>query len=128
MTTRARLIICSLLAAAACSSHSRASSDERRDRNLITVTDISDGHFQNAYDAVQALRPNWLTPRGTDSFSKPSQIEVYYDATHIGTVETLRTIMAPNIAYIRWYDGTQAQQRFGVGHSGGVILVSSHRE
>ena len=122
------LVLCSLVALGACSSHARTSSGDRPDRNLITANDIRDGHFVNAYDAVEALRPNWLTPRGTDSFAKPSQIEVYYDATHLGTVETLRTIVAANIVYIRWYDGTQAQQRFGIGHSAGVIQISSHSD
>lgn len=126
MTTRTGLMLCAVLAASACASHSRTATDRQRDRNLITATEISEGHFQNAYEAVQALRPNWLTTRGTDSFNKPSQVEVYYDATHLGTVEALRTILPPNVAYIRWYDGMQAQQRFGIGHSGGVIFISSH--
>jgi hypothetical protein len=117
--------ICLLIAVCACSSRSGSSSDVRPDRNLITVEQIRNGHFQNAFEAVQALRPNWLTPRGQASFQKPSQIEVYYDATHLGTVETLRTIVSSNIAFIRWYDGTQAQQRYGIGHESGVILVSS---
>lgn len=123
--TRTAVTVALLLALGACVSNPRTSAADRRDRNLITAEQIRDGHFQNAYEAVQALRSNWLTPRGPDSFNTPSQIEVYYDATHLGQVETLRSIVASNIVFIRWYDGTQAQQRFGVGHSGGVIHVSS---
>jgi hypothetical protein len=128
MTKCTRLLLCALIALSACSSHARTSTDARRDRNLITANDIRDGHFLNAYEAVQALRPNWLAARGTDSFTKPSEIEVYYDATHLGRIESLRTIHSANIVSIRWYDGTQAQQRFGVGHSSGVILVSSRSD
>jgi hypothetical protein len=89
---------------------------------------MREGHFLNAYDAVQALHPTWLAPRGPDSFSLTAQVEVYYDETHLGTVETLRNVLPSNIAYLRWYNGTQAQQRFGVGHSNGVIYVSSHAD
>ena len=116
-----------LVLLSACASGHRTS-ETRADRNLITATQIRDGHFQNAYDAVEALRPNWLSPRGPDSFNTPSQIEVYYDATHLGAVGTLRNIEATTIEFIRWYDGTQAQQRFGIGHSAGVIFVSSRSD
>jgi hypothetical protein len=43
-------------------------------------------------------------------------------------VETLRSIVSSNVSFIRWYDGTQAQQRFGIGHSSGVIFVSSRAD
>ena len=125
---RTAAILCLLLALGACSSRAGSSSATRRDTNLITFDQIQDGHFQNAYDAVQALRPNWLVPRGPDSFNTPTKIEVYYDATHLGAVETLRTITSSNIAFIRWYDGTQAQQRYGIGHGSGVIYVSSRTD
>jgi hypothetical protein len=86
---------------------------------------MREGHFQNAYEAVQALHPNWLAPRGPDSFNSAAQVEVYYGRVHLGTVETLRAVLPADIAYIRWYNGTQAQQQFGVGHSSGVIYISS---
>lgn len=127
MARRIGWALCLLVALGACASKT-GSSSEKGDRDLITAAQILDGHFQNAYDAVQALRPNWLTPRGPDSFSTPSKIEVYYDATHLGAVETLRSIVSSNVGFIRWYDGTQAQQRFGIGHSSGVIFVSSRSD
>jgi hypothetical protein len=127
MARRIGWALCCLVVLGACASRA-GNSSESGDRNLITLAQIQDGHFQNAYDAVQALRPNWLTPRGPDSFRTPSQIEVYYDATHLGTVETLRSIVSSNVSFIRWYDGTQAQQRFGIGHSSGVIFVSSRAD
>lgn len=125
MTKRTILAACTLLLFAACSS-TNAGSTPKPSADVITSEQIRAGHFLNAYDAVAALHPNWLTTRGTDSFNNPSQVQVYHDVTRLGTVETLRTIATPDIVYIRHYDGISAQQRYGVGHSAGVILVSSH--
>jgi hypothetical protein len=98
------------------------------DRNVITHQQMVDNHFQNGYEAVQALHPNWLQPRGPDSFSSTARVEVYQEATHLGGVETLRNVLLSNIVYMRWYDGVAAQQRFGVGHNNGVIYVASHAD
>lgn len=126
MKTRiAGLAICSLFLLAACASRHGANSP-KLDHNLITHQQIQDNHFQNAYEAVVALHPNWLQPRGPDSFSAVSRVEVYQDAAHVGGIDQLRAIAASTITYIRWYDGVSAQQRFGVGHNNGVIYVSSH--
>ena len=107
---------------------SRNGAAPRPDRNTITIEQIREHQFINAYDAVSSLHANWLTVRGTDSFQKPGEIIVYYDATRLGGVETLRTITSNSIAFIRWFDGIAATNRWGVGHSNGVIFVSSQLE
>ena len=117
------LVITSLLSAA-CSAHKRAAST---DPNVITLEQIQERHFTNAYDVVAALRPNWLHARGTDSFQAPGQVLVYYDNMRMGGVESLRTITTPTIIEIRHFDGIAATTRWGLDHGQGVIQVSSHR-
>lgn len=119
------LLACALLAAA-CAKHGNSGPDASRD--IVTHAQLIENHFQNAYDAIAALRSNWLQVRGTDSFVSPSEIVVYYDDVKLGGVAQLRTIPTETIEYIRHYSGTDATTRWGVGHSAGVILVSSRKE
>ncbi len=117
------LAVVSLLSTA-CSAHKRAASS---DPDVITMEQIQERHFTNAYDVVAALRPNWLHVRGTDSFQNPGQVLVYYDNIRMGGVESLRTITTPSIIEIRHFDGIAATTRWGLDHGQGVIQVSSHR-
>jgi hypothetical protein len=104
----------------------RSTSKPGADRNLITKEQIANSRFQTAYDAVEALHSNWLQTRGTDSFQKPSEVKVYLDNTELGGTSTLREITTRTVSWIRFYDGLAAQGRWGVGHSAGVIFVSTH--
>lgn len=79
--------------------------------------------FSDAFQAVQALRPMWLRGRGTDSIRNPSQVWVYMDNSRLGGVGTLRTISTLDIGEIRFYDGLEASQRWGIGHGAGVIAL-----
>ena len=52
-------------------------------------------------------------------------IQVYVDGTRVGGVDALRRLPTMTIFSIRRYTGTEAQTRFGVGHSNGVIAVTT---
>ena len=94
--------------------------------DYLSGQQMLEGNFHNVYEAVAALRGNWLIVHGTDSFQSPSQVWVYHDQTKLGGVETLKTVLVQDIAYVRHYNGTDATTRWGVGHAAGVIFVSSH--
>lgn len=98
------------------------------DRNLLTRSQLDEHRFTNAYEAVAALRTNWLQTRGTDSFTQPSQVLVYFDDSRLGGIETLRGIAITGISYIRYYDGVAASGRWGLDHGQGVIFVSTRSE
>ncbi len=126
--TAAMLLAASLLASPSCaSSGTSSSSRSKTDAMLITRQQIDEHHFTNAYDAVAALHSNWLTMKGTDSFSSPSQIRVYVDNTFLGGVESLRNVDANTIHGIRWIDGIAATARWGMDHGHGVIQVTTVR-
>jgi hypothetical protein len=132
---RALGILATALSLAACSASpppdtdgpqpSRAKSDGPVDRAVLTQTQIGAHQFNTAYDAIEALRSNWLKTRGTDSFQSPSQVRVYLDNISLGDTATLRTIAITNIAYIRYFDGIAATARWGLDHGAGVIFVST---
>lgn len=110
---------------AACATGSGGNTATAGDRNLITRTQLDEHRFTNAYEAVAALRTNWLQTRGTDSFTQPSQVLVYFDDSRLGGIETLRGIAITGISYIRYYDGVAASGRWGLDHGQGVIFVST---
>jgi hypothetical protein len=124
----AALLFAAICAACVACAGSRAAGDgSRTNREIITSEQILEYRFANAYEAVQALRSNWLQTKGVDSFRNPGQVRVYVDDTFLGGVETLRTIAVSTIYVIRHLDGVAATARWGVDHGQGVILVMTHR-
>ncbi|MHB1312723.1 MAG: hypothetical protein ACYC3L_11975 [Gemmatimonadaceae bacterium] len=114
-----------LSVASACASAPPAAGRPRYDPALITREQIQEQRFSNAYDAVKALRGNWLNVRGAESFRYPLSIQVYLDDTHVGDISTLSGIASPPIQYIRWYSGQEATAKWGIDHGAGAIYVST---
>ena len=114
-----------LLLVGACASTLRRSG---RDAELLTQQELLDNNFINVFDAVTALRSNWLNVRpNTLGMSGPqADVVVYFEQTRLGSPAELKNISVRDIAYVRHYDAVSATQRWGVGHSQGVIFVSSH--
>jgi hypothetical protein len=104
---------------------SKDASDGSRDRTVLTQSQFGAHQFNTAFDAIEALRSNWLKTRGPDSFQTPSQVRVYLDNVSLGDTATLRTIAINTIVYIRYFDGVQATARWGLDHGAGVIYVST---
>ena len=124
MRSAAHVLLISLLFGPACAT-SKSATKAATDPNVITREQMREHNFTNAYDAVAALHANWLQKRGTDSFLTPGDILVYFDETKLGGIETLRSVASTSIVFIRFYDGIAATNRWGVGHSNGVIYLSS---
>lgn len=120
-----RLVILALLwLLPAC--RSGASRETRRlDRSVITRDQMLDGSYATVYDAVAALRSNWLRARGPDSFVMPSIVWVYIDGSRAGDVDVLRNIQPKLVNTVRFYDGPTATGRWGVDNGAGVIHVST---
>jgi hypothetical protein len=51
-------------------------------------------------------------------------VMVYIDGTKVGGVQELKRIPAQDVREIRFLSGSDAQQRYGVGHSAGAIQVT----
>jgi len=118
-----------ILLLAACAAHTPASTRVPPDRSIITRQEILEHKFESVYDAVLALRPNWMQTHGTNSLTQnPTAVQVYLDNTRLGGVETLNTINLSSVVYIRHYDGVAATARWGLDHGQGAIYVSTHPE
>ena len=99
----------------------------RRNQSLIEGPEIEASTALDAYALVQEARPLWLHSRGVVSIQDPSagQLQVYLNGMQYGDVSRLRELMRTEIRQIRFYNAAEAQQRFGTGHAGGVIEVST---
>ncbi|HEU4631958.1 MAG TPA: hypothetical protein VFS08_19570 [Gemmatimonadaceae bacterium] len=118
-------LLLAVLLGAACSSSRSGERPTPGDRSVITRAQLQAHQFASVYDAVLTLHSNWLRPRGTDSFTNPTQVLVYVDGSRLGGVETLRTLPVGSVNYIQHIDGLTASARWGLDHGQGVIYVST---
>ena len=118
-------VILAVVTTVACTTTGRSSTAGRVDRELITREELEKNHFTTAYEAVESLHSNWLRPKGTDSFTAPTEVVVYVNANRVGSVDALKNIPVHTITSIRHFDGLTASARWGIGHGQGAILVST---
>lgn len=118
-----RAVFALLLLVGGCASGGRSAPQGRAD--LLVEEQIRGNSYSTIYDAIVALRPNWLRTRGIDSFSSPSQVQVYVDNMKLGGVQNLQQIPSVAVYYAQWYDALEASARWGLGHGSGAIYVST---
>ena len=95
------------------------------DRNVITTAEIQSANVATAYDLIALYRANFLNSRGPNSIllKQPKEPTVYLDNVEFGTIASLRTIQASNIAEIRFIEGWDAMTKYGSDHVAGVIQI-----
>ncbi len=117
-----------LLAVAAACSRTPSPPMPAPDRDVLTQGDLVEHDFANAYDAIEALRPNWLQTRGPNSLlGTPTEVVVYLNDNKLGGVSTLSQVATPSIVTIRHFDGREATARWGLDHGAGAIVISTFR-
>lgn len=127
MATRALLLSFLLVfTTAACAT--RGSGVPTRNPDVLTRAEIEASDHSNAYDLVRNARPAWLRVRGPNSFNAPNPILVYVDGVRYGTIESLSSLALMGIERMRFYDGPEAQGRFGLNHTNGAIEVTMRRQ
>jgi hypothetical protein len=106
---------------AACAS-SGQSSGPRRDRNRIVLEEITElAGLATALQAVQQLRPAWLTPRGRSGLP-----QVYRNNARWGdNPQSLADIEITSVQEMRFLSATDANTRWGTSVRGAVILVTT---
>ena len=74
----------------------------------------------DAYEAVRELRPAWLRVR-----NQTEPPVVYLNNTRFGNDPTaLRGLQSTGIEQMEHLNATDATTRFGLGHTGGAIVVT----
>jgi hypothetical protein len=91
----------------------------------ITRAELEATHYASLYDAVLALRGQWLQRRGPSTLvSRPVEIQVIAGDIRMGGVQSLRTMNSDNVVSIAFVDPVTAAQRWGGSHAQGAIVVS----
>jgi hypothetical protein len=121
------LFIPALIAVTACTATSGSKSSAPRDRSTLTREDIQSSGAVDAFTVVQTLRPQWLMKRGTTTLNQSEFIKIYLDGNLMGGPEHLRQISTHSIESIRFMDGLDATQRYGLDHGQGAVLVYTKR-
>jgi hypothetical protein len=77
------------------------------------------------YDAVQKLRPNWLSSRGPRSLTdnSPSVANVVVAGQVVGDIQYLYNLRPESVAYLRFWNVADASVRWGMDNPRGVIEV-----
>lgn len=88
---------------------------------VLTDAEITRGGTRTAYEAIQRLRPWYLSL--TRARGASGERAVYVDGIRLGGLETLRGIPASDVREVRSLDAREATLRFGTGHSAGAIVV-----
>jgi hypothetical protein len=122
------LVAFAVVLTVACSSAPPARRNTLIQQRLITAQEMSEIHYATAFEVVEALRPQWLRPRGRTSVNMREYVKVYLDDSLLGEPEQLRNIMARSIGSIRFLDAHEASQRWGLDHGQGAIVVSTRRD
>lgn len=117
-----------LLLFAACSATPDARRSNAVDPFLITPEELQASRYTTAFQVVQSLRPQWLRLRGPTSLGQGESVKVYLDGSLLGGPEQLQQITTRSISSIRFLDGNEATQRWGLDHGQGALVVSTRRE
>ena len=100
---------------------------QKRDRDLITREEIlnSSKKDQDIFQVIRALRPHFLLPpRGVRSTRGGARASVLYvNGNRAGELVLLRSILAADVFEVKYLDSARAENEFGIGHSGGVVMV-----
>jgi len=116
-----------LVIVAACS-HPQLGPGEMSNSQVITEEEIAASHSSNAYEVIHKLRANFLTDRGQTGFNRTAANTyptVYLDDQEFGPITTLSTIPAADIAMIRLYRVSEANQKYGTHNPTGVIAITT---
>ncbi|MCJ7630014.1 MAG: hypothetical protein MUO50_16685 [Longimicrobiales bacterium] len=111
-----------------CAAGSGTGGGAGQDRRELTAEEMEASGYTDAFSVVQALRPQWLWTRGTSTINQTESIKIYMDGNLLGGPDQLRGIPVRSIASIRFLDGLEATNRWGLDHGLGAIVVSTRRE
>jgi hypothetical protein len=114
----------------ACASAGNTESSSRRNRNILTQEEMVEASVLTLHEAVQRLRPNWLSTRGgSRSMGLQTGVVVFQGQTMLGEVDILKQFGIDSVVELRYLDGTTASSSLPGLNSrhvtGAIILVAN---
>jgi hypothetical protein len=97
------------------------------DPHRITADEIRVALQSDALQLVQNHRPRWIAQRGPMSITDPTagMVVVYLDGVRAGYADFLRQISVISVEQMEYLNAPAAAARYGLGHTGGAILVTT---
>lgn len=132
MTKRGVLILAlaGAVAGSGCATTGQTSGPARS-QDMITLEELSTVRVSTLYDAIQRLRPRWLTVRSQQSFGAPTQVVVYQNQSQLGSFEALRSLGLDAVEWIQYLDGPTASASLpGLGSqqvAGAIVIHTTER-
>lgn len=132
----ARTLVTSALVAllvgtsAACST--RQSSAVPTSRNLVTREELTATNARMVYQALERVRPSWLTSRGPANIGNvrdatEAVANVYISGSRMGDLEFLKQVYVSDVHEVRFWGPGEAGAKFGMGNPRGVIEIIPRR-
>jgi hypothetical protein len=114
-----------MLGMAACAA---ASGGPMRSSNVLTREELESVQVSSVYDAVQRLRPQWMShPLAPTGQPGSNPILVYIDRQQAGTLDELRHLTVDQVEMLEFVSASDATTRYGTGHASGIIEVTTRR-
>ena len=95
---------------------------------VLTTDELLASGMLTLYEAIEHLQPRWLIPRGPNKYLRRLYVYVYADGQRIGDVEVLRMMRPEEVEDVRYYNASEATQRFGAINEGGAIALTRRRQ
>lgn len=101
-------------------------------RNLVTREELAATNSRTVYEALERVRPSWLSSRGPATISNVKEsseavANVYIEGSRMGDVEYLKQVYVSDVHEIRFWTAGEAGARFGMGNPRGVIEIIPRR-
>jgi hypothetical protein len=115
-----------LLAAGGCASTGEGGGGGAN-RDVLSRDEILRSNSTDLFSVIEERRPRWLRAgRVVSPFSMSSgeTVVIYFDHNRQGGPEVLRGVPLDGISEVRFFSGPDAQQRFGLDHRMGAIVIS----
>ncbi len=95
------------------------------DYETLTSAQLANAGNVSLLEAIQRLRPRWLSGRGWDSVNATRDVMVLLDGVKIGDTKTLDTLRPTGVYMLKHYDGETASGRWGPDCARGAIYVAT---
>ena len=87
----------------------------------IVRAELAELPEMDAFQAIERLRPRWLQSRAGDS------VQLYVDGSRRSNVRDLQSMRINDVEQMEYMSASDATTRYGTGHAGGAVLVTTRR-
>ena len=106
---------------AGCASSGNSNRPAGSSSTRIVRAELAELPEMDALQAIERLRPRWLQSRAGD------QVQLYVDGSRRTNVRDLQSMRVSEIEQMEFMSASDATTRYGTGHAGGAVLVTSRR-